>query len=109
MVEPSFVRGDGRRRAWRTTVSPTLWTPFLFRPVHAWLVWCWPTCVLSVYGHVEAAAAVLLIRGRLGRHMVGLVCVGGIALLPVVVPPNVVYAAGMSMSVLVRASWFVQV
>ena len=101
MVEPSFVRGHGRRRARRTTVSPTLWTPFPFRPVHAWLVWCWPACVWSVYGQVAAAAAVLLIRGRLGRLMVGLVCVGSIALLPVVVPPNVVYAAGMSVSVLV--------
>ena len=43
----------------------------------------------------------LLVRGRLGRLMVGLVCVGSIALLPVVVPPNVVYAAGISVSVLV--------
>ena len=76
MVEPSFVRGHGRRRARRTTVSPTLWTPFPFRRVHAWLVWCWPACVWSVYGQVAAAAAVLLVRGRLGRLMVGLVCVG---------------------------------
>ena len=101
MVEPSFVRGHGRRRARRTYVSPSLWTPFPFRPVHAWLVWCWPACVWSVYGQVAAAAAVLLVRGRLGRLMVGLVCVGSIALLPVVVPPHVVYAAGMSVSVLV--------
>ena len=100
MVEPSFVRGHGRRRARRTTVSPTLWTPFPFRPVHTWLVWCWPACVWSVYGQVAAAAAVLLVRGRLGRLMVGLVCVGSIALLPVVVPPHVVYAAGMSVLVL---------
>ena len=101
MVEPSFVRGHGRRRALRTTVSATLWTPFPFRPVHAWLVWCWPACVWSVYGQVAAAPAVLLVGGRLGRLMVGLVCVGSIALLPVVVPPHVVYAAGMSVSVLV--------
>ena len=101
MVEPSFVRGHGRRRARRTTVSPTLWTSFPFRPVHAWLVWCWPACVWSVYGQVAAAAAVFLVRGRLGRLMVGLVCVGSIALLPVVVLPHVVYAAGMSVSVLV--------
>ena len=79
----------------------TFWTPFPFRPVHAWLVWCWPACVWSVYGQVAAAAAVLLVRGRLGRLMVGLVCVGSIALLPVIVPRNVVYAAGMSVSVLV--------
>ena len=101
MVEPSCVCGHGRGRAWRTTVSPTLWTPFPFRPVHAWLVWCWPACVWSVYGQVAAAAAVLLVRGLLGRLMVGLVCVGSIALLLVVVPPHVVYAAGMSVSVLV--------
>ena len=101
MVEPSFVRGHGRRQARRTTMSPTLWTPFPFRPVHAWLVWCWPACVWSVYGQVAAAAAVLLVRGRRGRLMAGLVCVGSIALLPVVVPPHVVYAAGMSVSVLV--------
>ena len=99
MVEPSFVRGHGRRWARRTTVSPTLWTPFPFRPVHAWLVWCWPACVWSVYGQVAAAAAVLLVRGRLRRLMVGLVPVGSIALVPVVVPPHVVYAAGMSVSV----------
>ena len=101
MVEPSFVRGHGRRRARRTTVSPTLWTPFPFRHVHAWLVWCWLACVWSVYGQLALAAAVLLVRGRLGRLMVGLVCVDSIALLPVVVPPNVVYAAVMSVSVLV--------
>ena len=76
-------------------------TPFPFRPVHAWLVWCWPACVRSVYGQVAAAAAVLLVRGRLGRLMVGLVCVDSIALLPVVVPPHVVYAAGRSVWVLV--------
>ena len=101
MVEPSFVRGHGRQRARRTTVLPTRWAPFPFRPVHAWLVWCWPACVWSVYGQVAAAAAVLLVCGCLGRLMVGLVCVGCIALLPVVVPPHVVYAAGMSVSVLI--------
>ena len=69
--------------------------------MHAWLVWCWPACVWSAYGEVAAAAAVLLVRGRLGRLMVGLVGVGSIALLLVVVPPHVVYAAGMSESVLV--------
>ena len=104
MEEPSFVRGHGRRRARRTTVSPPLLTPFPFRPVHAWLVWCWPACVWSVYGQLAAAAAVLLVRGRPGRLMVGLVCVGSIAVLPVVVPPNVVYAAGMSVSVLVSGA-----
>ena len=33
-------------------MSPTRWTPFPFRPVHAWLVWCWPACVWSVFGQV---------------------------------------------------------
>ena len=64
MVEPSFVRGHGRRRARRTTVSPTLWTPFPFRPVHAWLVCCWPACVWSVYGQVAAAAGRTPGRGQ---------------------------------------------
>ena len=95
------VRGHGHRRAWRTTVLPTRWTPFPFRPVHAWLVWCWPACVWSVYGQVAAAAAVWFVRGCLGRLMVGLVCVGSVALLPVVVSPNVFCVAGTSVLVLV--------
>ena len=86
---------------WRTTVSPTRWTPFPFRPVHAWLVWCLPACLWSVYGQVAAAAAVWLLSGCLGRLTVSLVCVGSVALLPVVVSPNVVCAAGISVSVLV--------
>ena len=53
-----------------------------------------------VYGQVAAVAAVWLVRGCLGRLMVGLVCVGFVALLPVVVPPNVVCAAGTSVSAL---------
>ena len=96
------VRGYDLRWVWRTMVLPARWAPFPFRPVHAWLVWCWPACVWSVYGQVAAAAAVLLARGRLGRLIIGMVCVGSIALLPVVVPPHVVYAAGMSVSVLVN-------
>ena len=67
------VRGHGRQRAWRTTVPPSRWTPFPFQPVHAWLVWCWPACVWSVYGHVAAAAVVWLVRGCRGRLMVGCV------------------------------------
>ena len=77
-----FVRGYGRRRALRTTVWPTRWTPFPFRPAHAWLVWGWPASVWSVYGQVAAAAAVWLVRGCLGCLMGGLVCVGSGALLP---------------------------
>ena len=96
-----FVRGYGRRRAWRTTVLPTRWTPFPLQPVHAWPVRCWPAYVWSVYGQVAAAAAVWLVRGCLGCLMVGLVCVGSVALLPVVASPNVACVAGTSVSVLV--------
>ena len=80
-----FVRGCGRRRAWRIMAWPICRTPFLFPPVHSWLVCCWPACVWSVYGQVASAAAVWLVRGCLGRLMVGLVGVGFVALLPVVV------------------------
>ena len=38
------VRGYGCRRPWRTMVSPTRWTPFLFGPLHALVVWCLPAC-----------------------------------------------------------------
>ena len=79
------VCGYGFRRAWRTTVWPTRRTPLLFRPVHAWLLWCWPACVWSALGQVAAAAAVWLVRGCLGHLMVGWVCVCSVALLPVVV------------------------
>ena len=96
-----FVRGYGRRRARHTTVWPTLWTPFLLRPLHAWPVRCWPACVWSFYHQVAAAAAVWLVRGCLGRLMVGLVCVGSVALLPQVASPNVVCVVGTSVSVLV--------
>ena len=94
-----FVLGHGRWRAWRTMVSPTRWTPFLLRPVHAWRVRCWPACVWSVYGQVVAAAAVWLVRGCLGRPMVGLVCGGSVALLPVVASPNVVCVVSTPVSV----------
>ena len=50
---------------------------------------------------MAAAAAVRLVRGCLDRLMVGLVCVGSVALLPVVVSPNVVCVAGTSVSALV--------
>ena len=72
-----------------------------FRPVHAWLVRCWPACVWSVYGHVAAAAAVWLVRGYRGRLMVGWVCVGSVALLLVVLSSNPAYVAGTSVSELV--------
>ena len=75
--------------------------PFPFRPVHAWLVWCWPACVWSVYGHVAAAAAVWLVRGCRGRLMVGWVRVGSVALLPVVLLSNPAHVAGMFVPALV--------
>ena len=80
-----FVCGYGRQRARRTAVRHFRWMPFPFRPVNAWLVWCWQACVWSVYSQVAAAAAMWLVRGCLGCLMVGLVCVGSVALLPVVV------------------------
>ena len=45
------------------------------------LAWLCVVCLRSV----AAAATVRLVRGCLGRLMVGLVCVGSVALLPVVV------------------------
>ena len=77
------VRESCCQRAWGTTLGPTCWTPFPFRPVHAWPVWRWLACVWSVYGQVAAAAAVLFVRGYLDRLMVGLVCAGSVAPLPV--------------------------
>ena len=74
------VLGCGGRRAWRTTVLPTRPTPFPFRPMHAWLVRCWPACVWSVYGHVVAAAAVLLVHGCRSHLIAGLFAVGSLAL-----------------------------
>ena len=95
------VRGYGGRRAWRTTLSPTRWTPFLFRPLHAWLVWCWPACVWSVYGHVVAAAVVLLVHGCVSRLMVGLFGVGSFALLRALARSDVVRVVVLLVAVLV--------
>ena len=74
------VRGHGGWRAWLTTVSQACWTPFLYRPIHVWPVWCWPACVQSVHGHVVSAAVVLLVRGRVSRLLVGLLGIGSLAL-----------------------------
>ena len=95
------VRGYGGRRAWHTTLSPTLWTPFLFRPLHAWMVWCWPACVWSVSGHVVAAAVVLLVHGCVSRLMVGLFGVGSLALLRALARSDVVRVVVLLVSVLV--------
>ena len=40
--------------------------------MHVRPVWCWPACVWSVYGHLVAAAVVLLVRGCVSRLLVGL-------------------------------------
>ena len=95
------VRGYGGRRAWRTSVSPTPWTPFPLRPMHAWLVWCWPACAWSVYGHVVAAGAVLLVHGCLSRLMVGLFRVASLALQRALARSDVVRVVVMPVSVLV--------
>ena len=95
------VRGYGGWRAWRTTLSPTRWTPFLFRPLHAWLVWCWPACVWSVDGHVVAFAVVWLIHGCVSRLMVGLFGVGSLALLRALARSDVVRVVVLLVSVLV--------
>ena len=71
-------------------MSPTRWTPFPFRPLHAWLVWCWPACVWSVYGRVVAAAVILLVQGCVSRLMVGLFGVGSLALLRALARSDVV-------------------
>ena len=96
-----FVRGHGGWRAWRTTVSPTRWTPFPFRPLHAWLVWCWPACVWSVYGHVVAAAVVLLVHSCDSRLMVCLFGVGSFVLLRALARSDVVPVVVLLVSVLV--------
>ena len=48
------VRGYDCRQRWRIMVSLTHGThgSFPFRPLNAWLVWCWPACVRSVYCRV---------------------------------------------------------
>ena len=93
------VRGYGGRQAWRTTVSPTRWTPFPFRPMHAWLVWCCLACVSSVYDHVVAAAAVLLVHGCLSHLMVGLFGVGSLTLQRSLARSDVVRVVVMPVSV----------
>ena len=74
-------------------------SPLPLRPMHAWLVWCWPACVWSVYGHVVATAAVLLVHFCLSRAMVGLFGVGSLALQRMLARSDVVVV--MPVSVLV--------
>ena len=76
------VRSYGRRRAWRIILSPTHGTTLPFRPLHAWLVWCWPACVRSVHCRVVLAAAVRLVPGCVSRLMVGLCAAASSAVQP---------------------------
>ena len=76
------IHGYGRLRAWRTMVLPTHGTLFLSRPLLAWLVWCWPACMWSVYGWVVVSAAVWLVHGSVSRCMVGLFAVRSVVLPP---------------------------
>ena len=84
------MSGYGCRRARRIMVSPTHGTPFPSRPLHAWLVWCWPACVRSVYCRVVFSAAVWLVHGCVSSLMVGLCVVGSIALQPAPAQADVV-------------------
>ena len=106
------VPGHGGRRAWHTTVSPTRWTPFPYRPMHVQPVWCWPACVWSLYGHAVAAALVLLVRGRVSRLLVCFFGVGSLALQRALAQSDLVRVGALLVSVLVGAScvgpaWYV--
>ena len=98
------VWGYGRRRAWRTIVSPSRWTLFPLRPLHAWLVLCWPACVWSVDGRLVVSGAVLLVHGCVSRLMVGLSAVGSSVLQPVLVQPDVVRVVISAVSALVACA-----
>ena len=76
------VRGYDCGRGWRIMVLPTQPTPFPFRPLHAWLVWCWPACVRSVHCRVFSSAALCLVPGCVSRLLVGLCVAGSTALQP---------------------------
>ena len=96
--------GHGGRRAWLTTVSPALWTPFPYRPMHVRPVWCWLACVRSVYGHVVSAAVVLLVRGRVSHLLVGLFGVGSLALQRALAQSDLLRAGVLLVAVLVGAT-----
>ena len=66
----------------------------------------------SVYGHVVAAAVVLLVRGRVSRLLVGLFGVGSLALQQALAQSDVVPVGAVFVSLLVGAScvgpaWYV--
>ena len=69
--------------------------------MHAWLVWCWLACVWSVYGHVVAASAVLLVHRCCNRLIVGLFGVGSLALRRALARLDAVRVVVMPVSVLV--------
>ena len=98
------VREHGGRRAWRTTVSPACWTPFLYRLRHVRPVWCRPACVRSVYGHVLAAAVALLVCGRVSRLLVGLFGGGSLALQRAHAQSDLLRVGALLVVVLVGAS-----
>ena len=80
--------------------------------MRAWPVWCWPACVWSVYGHVVAAAVVMLVRGRVSRLLVGLFGVGSLALQRALAQSDLVRVGALLVSALVGAScvgpaWYV--
>ena len=106
------VRGYGGWRAWHIMVSPTRRTSVPFRPMHCRPVWCWPACVRSVYGHVLAAAVVLLVCGRVGRLMVGLFVVCSLALQQALAQSGFVRVGALLILVLIGSScvgpaWYV--
>ena len=72
--------------------------------MHVRPVWCWPACVLSVYGHVVAAAVVLLVCGRVSRLLVGLTGHGSLALQRALAQSDLLRAGALLVSVLVGAS-----
>ena len=98
------VRWHGLQRVWHTTVSPTCWTPFPYRLMHVRPVWCWRACVWSVYGHVVAAALVLLVRGCVSRLLVGLFGVRSSALQQALAQSDLVRVGALLVSVSVGAS-----
>ena len=72
--------------------------------MHVPPVLCWPACAQSVYGHVVAAAVVLLVCGCVSRLLVGLFGVGSLVLQRALAQSDVVRIGALLVSVLVGAS-----
>ena len=69
-------------------------------------------CVWSVYGHVAAAAVVLLVRGRVSCLFVGLLGVGSLALQQALAQSDLVRGGALLVSVsvgasCVQAAWYI--